>query len=184
MPLRHQLEVSIHAPLAGRDRITASPASAAGEFQSTRPSRGATRFRPSRAKRKRGFQSTRPSRGATLSPVSPLACSSGFNPRAPRGARPVPLCGTARVYLFQSTRPSRGATLSWERSSSIQRVSIHAPLAGRDGTRSAQRPLPACFNPRAPRGARRRLMVPVRPTCLFQSTRPSRGATRLSDGTC
>ena len=56
---------------------------------------------------------------------------------------------------FQSTRPARGATPSRSLPPAPVGVSIHAPRAGRDpacGARSAPR---QCFNPRAPRGARR-----------------------------
>ena len=79
--------VSIHAPRAGRDRQTRqariprqgfnprAPRGArqsdtmrrisSGEFQSTRPARGATKL-PRYSQQNDGFQSTRPARGATL----------------------------------------------------------------------------------------------------------------------
>ena len=34
-----------------------------------------------------------------------------FNPRAPRGARPICLASGEKSVEFQSTRPARGATL-------------------------------------------------------------------------
>ena len=99
------------------------------------------------------FQSTRPSWGAT----STLYQSSNF-------------------HRFQSTRPSWGATIHymytyWGILISIHAplagrdgkspdvlaecaISIHAPLAGRDRTCHSLRALPVDFNPRAPRGAR------------------------------
>ena len=101
-----------------------------------------------------------------------------FNPRAPRGARPV------------------------ESSSGSQRrhISIHAPLVGRDDRLVAFAASPFNFNPRAPRGARHGLLLlsaqdgqisihaplvgrdsPENPPApcaqAFQSTRPSWGAT-------
>ena len=123
------------------------------------------------------FQSTRPSRGATdggstfkeqpqISIHAPLAGRDAgeielrphrrdFNPRAPRGARPLRrLRHLARVM-----------------------ISIHAPLAGRDPFRSLRRTDRRNFNPRAPRGARRGSMVMLATSAIFQSTRPSRGAT-------
>ena len=153
-PLFGRSYISIHAPLAGRDlgvTVTAYPQSV---FQSTRPSRGATwRF---------------PMRGGG---------TRHFNPRAPRGARPISFKGGEEYILFQSTRPSRGATVLPRLRQPAVGISIHAPLAGRD--RGQRRPCAGHhdFNPRAPRGAR-----PVHSPAMvwkakFQSTRPSRGAT-------
>ena len=62
------------------------------------------------------------------------------------------------LCIFQSTRPLRGAT------------SLLSAL--RDGKGD--------FNPRAPCGARRSPVVPLRFPKLFQSTRPLRGATQSS----
>ena len=56
--------ISIHAPHAGRDGITGSPALHAA-----------------------GFQSTRPMRGATHQNRHKNQCQNHFNPRAPCGAR-------------------------------------------------------------------------------------------------
>ena len=124
----------------------------------------------------------------------------GFNPRAPRGARPTPGTTRNRIIGFQSTRPARGATngpdaiivaravsihapragrdYRMRRPEGRRGVSIHAPRAGRDRPRHTPRSAPAGFNPRAPRGAR----LPVRRQLCspdeFQSTRPARGATR------
>ena len=162
--------------------------------------RGATTYYGMIAEYDAKFQSTRPSRGATdrwwdeieptlISIHAPLAgrdrtapfspCRPiDFNPRAPRGARP------------ESAARGRGT----------RRISIHAPLAGRDASRARRcRPL-RYFNPRAPRGARHirlttfcnignisihaplagrdpRPQHSVRESLIFQSTRPSRGAT-------
>ena len=147
------------------------------------------------------FQSTRPSRGATRAYKLPGRRGWNFNPRAPRGARPPPPPNADTMLPFQSTRPSRGATPAIPDSDiscriSIHaplagrdafascfvrpwRISIHAPLAGRDDVRIVFRAVAADFNPRAPRGARppHRLHPPW--LCRFQSTRPSRGATGI-----
>ena len=64
--LFHDLaEVSIHAPLAGRDRSRVPGSTSWSQFQSTRPSRGATMFCVRKTCWTPEFQSTRPSRGAT-----------------------------------------------------------------------------------------------------------------------
>ena len=62
---------------------------------------------------KKLFQSTRPSRGETCHGKTLMMEENHFNPLAPRGARPEPgiLCG-------------KGFS-----------ISIHSPLAGRDGER-------------------------------------------------
>jgi len=81
------LRVSIHAPRAGRDWALREALTRFWRFQSTRPARGATPTWSSRS-----------------------SAHTGFNPRAPRGARrePVDLDACDRL------------------------VSIHAPRAGRD----------------------------------------------------
>ena len=78
----------------------------------------------------------------------------GFNPRAPRGARPAWLRGAERRGGFQSTRPARGATVDRPRHPQTPVVSIHAPRAGRDRGGFDEMAGLECFNPRAPRGAR------------------------------
>ena len=78
---------------------------------------------------------------------------------------------------FQSTRPSRGATYRHGHHAHRASISIHAPLAGRDGPRSSMALHTGNFNPRAPRGARHYLARGRRILFEFQSTRPSRGAT-------
>ena len=147
--------ISIHAPLAGRDQDYVKDKSKNLRFQSTRPSRGATRRVSRKIGRRIPFQSTRPSRGATRCRCRAGTGQSYFNPRAPRGARPVPP-GTPRVtcsisihaplagrdyrcdadadcyHQFQSTRPSRGATEPVTATDCPGKISIHAPLAGRD----------------------------------------------------
>ena len=170
-------------PARGATCTSASGYAARARFQSTRPARGATVHDVTdRCRSASMFQSTRPARGATrhrgvsrriaidVSIHAPRAgrdvdtavldgviCTC-FNPRAPRGARPrrrtrstaaadvhvsihapragrdASDCGAyAAASMFQSTRPARGATVS-------------AAIA----LRSMR-----CFNPRAPRGARR-----------------------------
>ena len=124
--------ISIHAPLAGRDVYI--------------------RMRETGRK---AFQSTRPLRGATGQDRTGVGGGLYFNPRAPCGARPLslrfallhpefqstrPLRGATPAYtkrelaeLFQSTRPLRGATVASIIFLTPLSISIHAPLAGRDG---------------------------------------------------
>ena len=145
--------ISIHAPLAGRDDLLVVVLWIDQQFQSTRPSRGATE-RFIRIATPRVFQSTRPSRGATLK-LSVTVYRFNFNPRAPRGARRTSTMGLPSYGHFNPRAP-RGARPCILSSLHIGRIiSIHAPLAGRDDIS--------------------RFAGTIAP--VFQSTRPSRGAT-------
>ena len=128
-------QISIHAPREGRDNCPNVLCINTIAFQSTRPARGATCRRPHRQWCRHRY----------------------FNPRAPRGARPL-------------------RTLDSVRSLSI---SIHAPREGRDRRRRCPPRTPGLFTPRAPRGARRLVRLPRSGISVFQSTRPARGATDI-----
>ena len=126
-----QIPISTHAPLAGRDASDIPTIPTALKFQPTRPLRGAT----VNAHQIIGgyiFQPTRPLRGATM----PL-------PRR-----------MSRTPGFQPTRPLRGATLKNVYQHTMDDISTHAPLAGRDRHADAGRRVLLHFNPRAPCGAR------------------------------
>ena len=126
-------------------------------FQSTRPGRSATlRGKPTISARIVSIHAPR----AERDDMKPLHSTraTGFNPRAPGGAR---LAAHAKVIVeagFQSTRPGRSAT-------STSRY--------RSGTMAG-------FNPRAPGGARQRCSATAFSVLLFQSTRPGRSATARS----
>ena len=147
-------------------------------FQSTRPVRGATAWDADQRKERYDFNPRAPC-GARQPPRAAWRGGSrDFNPRAPCGARldreietsydlnfkPRAPCG-ARPHTrgrypgcvaFQSTRPVRGATSPPKTPPFTQKISIHAPRAGRDHERSLQ----------------------MATKTQFQSTRPVRGATR------
>ena len=81
--------------------------------------------------------------------------------------------------VFQSTHPSRGATQPLFVCGQHQLISIHAPLAGCDTMiRISSRPM-SDFNPRTPRGVRHNSQIETFSGTAFQSTHPSRGATKL-----
>ena len=109
--------------------------------------------------------------------LSVMCNFSYFNPRAPRGARPVfphlidggrgisihvPREGHDRLYLlrvwrhveFQSTCPARGTTTLPAAAWSGTCISIHVPREGHDALRLRVVVPHHHFNPRAPRGAR------------------------------
>ena len=146
--------ISIHAPLAGRDFGRFLPLTGRWDFNPRAPC-GARR---------------RVDAGHQLPPQD-------FNPRAPCGARqkvvmrPISACRfqstrplrgataasrlSASSYSFQSTRPLRGATEDSASRAFVRRISIHAPLAGRDPAGNRRVAPVYDFNPRAPCGARR-----------------------------
>ena len=153
------IDISIHAPLAGRDSPPTPPRGTRTHFNPRAPC-GARRQRPHHAK-----------------------CGHDFNPRAPCGARPVGQNLLRYDAEFQSTRPLRGATVSVAvRHLFISGISIHAPLAGRDSPNTPDKIHARNFNPRAPCGARH----PSRPrppiACRYFNPRAPCGARRQRAG--
>ncbi len=148
--------VSIHAPRAGRDVVGAEAESLSL------------------------VSIHAPRAGRDISHAIIRHTIPGFNPRAPRGARPLLGQATTGSRRFQSTRPARGATIYSSILWQIRQVSIHAPRAGRD-VGHIEAALYTCgFNPRAPRGARPYAVDNDTCVWVFQSTRPARGATLIS----
>ena len=148
------------------------------KFQSTHPARGATAPLRLALRRLAPFQSTHPARGATWQRIpsfhlaiisihapregcdggetDPAPASDYFNPRTPRGVRPLSVVPQTNTFVFQSTHPARGATL--------QSLKIICPMW--------------YFNPRTPRGVRpSACWVTTWSIYGFQSTHPARGAT-------
>ena len=123
--------VSIHAPHAGRDRTKALGNDFEEAFQSTRPMRGATCSSVSRSFFGTGFNPRAPC-GARRELLQRRGSADCFNPRAPCGARPFASMMMPLRRMFQSTRPMRGATPVLTASLLTTKVSIHAPHAGRD----------------------------------------------------
>ena len=151
-------QVSIHAPRAGRDNAR-SELSKPRAVSIHAPRAGRDTALPPANRSFRRFQSTRPVRGATWLSFSSCFGQSGFNPRAPCGARPFSIRLNSISALFQSTRPVRGAPPKAYAIMTVYGVSIHAPRAGRDGGTL--------------KGLQRK--------AAFQSTRPVRGATCICE---
>ena len=129
--------ISIHAPLAGRDRVRIPSRPSLGYFNPRAPC-GARRIKMVQDENLHEFQSTRPLRGATSSsPGKPNLCFISIHaPLAGRDWNWTTMASAPR--RFQSTRPLRGATTSVGVSGQDMSISIHAPLAGRD-SKSAQK---------------------------------------------
>ena len=64
--------------------------------------------------------------------VDKLLSDMHFNPRPPRGGRPVHRILFTRQSRFQSTPPARGATMLIAAFQMIADISIHAPREGGD----------------------------------------------------
>ena len=145
--------ISTHAPLAGRDAAASSLLPFFFDFNPRAPC-GARRQALPRVLGGEGFQPTRPLRGATPGRARSGSRKCQFQPTRPlRGATRLCRCTTSRRSGFQPTRPLRGATESYHcTGGDDERISTHAPLAGR--------------------GVGRR---------KFQPTRPLRGATLAED---
>ena len=170
-------------------------------FQSTRPVRGATMIHFA-WDNPRDVSIHAPRAGRDFYPSCMGDVDTGFNPRAPCGARQAVYLGgndemafqstrpvrgatlicwiDVMIHLFQSTRPVRGATSRSAEECHFGEVSIHAPRAGRDIASCGQSNLAIRFNPRAPCGARQVLTKTGMLLSSFQSTRPVRGATTSS----
>jgi len=146
------------------------------QFQSTRPTWGATTSRRCATwrcpisihaphvgrdhrkidimPRNARFQSTRPTWGATTPALRGCSRSTFQSTRPTWGATPPPSL-TTMTYLNFNPRAPRGAR---PQSSTIDAISAH-------------------FNPRAPRGARPAVYFAPLAHRIFQSTRPTWGAT-------
>ena len=154
------VKISIHAPLAGRDLIFHLIWRIHSLFQSTRPLRGAT------------LAVLLPSGIVVISIHAPLAG------RDLKGRR-----SRARSRKFQSTRPLRGATLYTFLYFPLVVISIHAPLAGRDNLTARSRKSQQHFNPRAPCGARPYISTCSSRTPYFNPRAPC-GARRARRRSC
>ena len=124
--------ISIHVPREGHDDARSAPVLRLLLFQSTCPARGTTRWDLTNRVMS-VFQSTCPARGTTRYSAQYLIDD-----------------------LFQSTCPARGTTYSLPGEGCKYVISIHVPREGHDTRSVTATHTIIYFNPRAPRGARRR----------------------------
>ena len=148
------LEISIHAPRAGRDLLAPGGGFAVSVFQSTRPVRGAT---------------------AGLGRRGHLRQISIHAPRAGRDSSPCPVPRKRPISIHAPRAGRDGPAGAY---GNIADISIHAPRAGRDVSAAYLRVLDLSISIHAPRAGR----DPARASFssamwVFQSTRPVRGAT-------
>ena len=192
--------ISIHAPREGRDDAAAGSSTAAGQFQSTRPARGATmsiiryfrkllNFNPRAPRGARravidaehagtqiSIHAPREGRDQTASASS--CAMRNFNPRAPRGARRL-LAGIkikGKDISIHAPREGRDRERPGTGRTATN-ISIHAPREGRDGGGRAGGSA-GVISIHAPREGRDGSSSnSKRAVSSFQSTRPARGAT-------
>ena len=149
--------ISIHAPLTGRDASEGRPCVSAAHISIHAPLTGHD-LQIQLVQLLDYISIHAPLTGRDLNTRSNRAVIGYFNPRAPYGARPQAVEAHPDLdYTFQSTRPLRGAT-------------------------THRKPRPERhlhFNPRAPYGARLEFRRLQKPQQEFQSTRPLRGATLI-----
>ena len=192
--------ISIHAPLAGRDRpgsalqspccyfnprapcgarlrVHSDASGFAVDFNPRAPC-GARRLDRLRTVQRHRFQSTRPLRGATLQRCCSAVPTCDFNPRAPCGARPAAAIVTTLADDISIHAPLAGRdSFAAPAASGAYGISIHAPLAGRDMAVAHPMWLQA-ISIHAPLAGRDSAVSTVRiQRQIFQSTRPLRGAT-------
>ena len=82
--------------------------------------------------------------------------SRHFNPRSPRGERHVAIFGGPAKRKFQSTLPAWGATTALCQPRSCVRFQSTLPAWGATCLHTQDNPAACNFNPRSPRGERRR----------------------------
>ena len=140
-------------------------------------------------------------RGERRGPAGAQNVAQAISIHAPHaGSDQYPVENGAPEKVFQSTLPTRGATeLVTEVRAQIfisihaphagsdtdcQNfaidiiISIHAPHAGSDANRQTSALIPPYFNPRSPRGERQAFKGAWEIAEQFQSTLPTRGATK------
>ena len=148
------LFISIHAPLAGCDRLYYTAFCAPCHFNPRTPC-GVRLIKYIDSDRSDGISIHAPLAGCDFLSSKLMFANEHFNPRTPCGVRLISGVAPVSPVTFQSTHPLRGATVQLGVQRAERRISIHAPLAGCD-----------C---RPSRGSRHGL--------TFQSTHPLRGAT-------
>ena len=197
--------LSFAAPLAGRDRPARQSCRVRGHFNPRAPC-GARRYAACAGEISTEFQSTRPLRGATFAGCRNQSRSGNFNPRTPCGVRRNGQCRHHQRLLHFNPRTPCGVRPWMACLGRLgPRISIHAPLAGRDMSALSCRIGRAHFNPRAPCGVRLEVGGGIQklpgisihaplagcdlqvsshasPQSGFQSTHPLRGATTGGSG--
>ena len=170
--------ISIHAPLAGCDCIRSSSAGFGSDFNPRTPC-GVRLSQLRHEPGEYGFQSTHPLRGATCGLDLHLDIRLHFNPRTPCGVRLTLFRINKTEKIISIHAPLAGCDGSAGRSSARRHwISIHAPLAGCDSAYESRHEEKYGISIHAPLAGcdscrSNSRTMPKR----FQSTHPLRGAT-------
>ena len=100
-----------------------------------------------------------------------------FNPRSPCGERRRLLYRWERIQRISIHAPLAGSDVAFFDRQQVAIISIHAPLAGSDASGKHLPLIMSNFNPRSPCGERPSPNTAAFLACRFQSTLPLRGAT-------
>ncbi len=147
--------ISIHAPREGSDRCLRIHTKKHQAISIYAPREGSDGEHTKKTTDGIKFQSTLPARGATLPRAYQLIDEIFQSTLPARGATRIENGCVKYRDLFQSTLPARGATKA-----------AYNNVAPRVN-----------FNPRSPRGERRKAVLYLPQLIAFQSTLPARGAT-------
>ena len=146
-------------------------------FQSTPPSREATRS-DRRLRYRLNFNPRLP-HGRRHSSPGPRCSYYYFNPRLPHGRRRKIVTIRERSRDFNPRLPHGRRPVSAIIWHLRQAISIHASLTGGDHARERESSSGHHFNPRLPHGRRHNVIAESNAELIFQSTPPSREATRF-----
>ena len=172
--------ISIHAPLAGCDKMGIIVLTITDTDFNPRTPCGVRRTEARYPARQRQFQSTHPLRGATRA-AQPLLQMLSISIHAPlAGCDFRQRHKTQHVSTISIHAPLAGCDEPLRECGLAHTISIHAPLAGCDHTSSAFSASSRVFQSTHPlRGATINRCTPFCPIIRFQSTHPLRGATGL-----
>ena len=170
--------ISIHAPREGCDDVSKERFFVKAPFQSTHPARGATAHITIYWYETRNFNPRTP-RGVRPLPPTPLSRGKSISIHAPReGCDAVFFVALSTIIPFQSTHPARGATMGYTLDDLDKKISIHAPREGCDDAPGHYLVCTNVFQSTHPaRGATCRPQSLPDTLWSFQSTHPARGAT-------
>ena len=189
---RDRCIISIHAPLAGRDTITGLHTVLA-VISIHAPLAGRDLAVLQRHRQPLCISIHAPLAGRDIKVLDCTDEELMISIHAPLAGRDICTVGKyPSRNLFQSTRPLRGATFVPDKVSAalgyfnpraivggkvVQLISIHAPLAGRDSVCAVNVSSGVSFQSTRPLRGATRMTIALMTFVIFQSTRPLRGAT-------
>ena len=175
--------ISIHAPLAGSDPATSTCSASRANFNPRSPC-GERLVLTGHVFDGLVISIHAPLAGSDLPPPNAVdLTTTDFNPRSPCGERPCVFNVIAGGGEISIHAPLAGSDYSPD-CPGIEpiAISIHAPLAGSDVGEPDEFYRPGYFNPRSPCGERPTQSLLALNQSLFQSTLPLRGATHVQHG--